>query len=143
MTPTRPVLVFYSPGPHFSKAVASARERFPGARCIAIVPPGFAASHAADEVRVRPGLLPLTPFLRGFGAAAMVVMFASPKLRVLAALSGAQDIVHVGPDGRARPLPRSLWRNLAIILHEKLRGHLTYGWIWLYIRLFPVRKKDV
>ncbi len=140
----RVVLFFYSDGPHFMKALQAVRRAYPEAHLVAVTPEGLSAqpdvAQLADAVAVRPGMRRLVPWLRGYRAEAMAVMFASPKLRVLAALSGARAVWHARPDGKLKALPRTLWANTAVVVREKAYGHVLYGTLWWYIRLRPVRR---
>jgi len=136
--------LFYSLGPHFVRALRQVRAAHPHARITAIVPPGFPKAmleHADNVLTVPPpphGLrnaAALVRVLREQRFDRLVVLFDSPRLRVLARLSGARERWCCGPDGRHAALEGGILGNLLRGLGRKIRGHLTWARIWLEIRL--------
>ena len=136
--------LFYSLGPHFVRALRQVRAAHPHARITAIVPPGFPKAmleHADNVLTVPPpphGLrnaAALVRVLREQRFDRLVVLFDSPRLRVLARLSGARERWCCGPDGRHAALEGGILGTLLRGLGRKIRGHLTWARIWLEIRL--------
>ena len=136
--------LFYSLGPHFGRALRQVRAAHPHARITALVPPGFPKAmleHADDCLTVPPpphGLrnaAALARVLREQRFDRLVVLFDSPRLRVLARLSGARERWCCGPDGRHAALEGGVLGALLRGLGRKVRGHLTWARIWLEIRL--------
>ncbi len=145
------VCVFFSVGNDFAKVVRTVRARSQGAHITAMVPPGFSTDGiAADEVvrmevqRYRPWqvarLRRLAQQLRAGRYDRFVVLFPSPKLKMLASLSGAPRCECWGTDGRVRGLAPGFWANFSGELPRRLRGLRQFIEVWGQTLLRPVRK---
>lgn len=147
--------LYYSVGPHFARARARLREMDPGARITVLIPAGYPVS---DEIRMLAGDIVETELAhyspRDLGAcirlvrqirtaryARFAVMFDSPQLRILAALSGAPERVCIVASGRCVPLRSSLTRTVVNLALRNLWGRIAYAGIWLAIHLLPVKRR--
>ncbi len=142
------ICVFHSKGRSFADALKYVRERRPEARICAMAPSGYPVGPeelaSADEVietereqyspRDFAALRQLVRQLRRTRFDCFVILFDSPKLRALAALSCAQSCTHLTLDGRLRPITPSLPGVAWDVLYRNIRGRLTYAWIWIMIR---------
>ena len=145
------VAVFYSLGPHFVKALEGARTL--GDHVTAIVPKSYALSDReamlSDETwrlewdRYGGGeVFVLLRAIRRKKYDAFVVMFRSPKLRMIASLSGASTMWYCAPHGylmALQDLPLGILAGEAL---RRIRGLLTYGMVWLSVRARPVAPRS-
>jgi len=136
------ICALYRHGPHYIQMLRYLREHWPEARITAMTPPGYpqeALEDLADEVlemgrstyRLR-DLLALPALLRQIKAGRydlFVVMFDSPKLRMLAALTRIPRRACYTIDGRYFPLELRLIRFVADYLYRNIRGRITYAYI--------------
>jgi len=149
----RNIAAFYSRGPHFARLLKELRKRYPEARITAIAPPGFpqdALVGQADRLVYtdrpvytlqEPGaLLGLVGQIRKGKYDLFAVMFDSPKLRMLAALSGARQRVCYTTSGQYQPLRLSPVRQVVAGLYRALRGRITYYYIRRIVYRYPVEK---
>ncbi|MBW7866026.1 MAG: hypothetical protein GX580_04305 [Candidatus Hydrogenedens sp.] len=147
MSAPRNIGVFYSHGPHYLRVLRRVREEHPGARITALVPPGFPVGMAekeAGEVLLtpapphslrRPGAVrALLRQLRGERFDRLVVMFDSPRLRLLAKASGAGERWCCLADGRYAPLEGSLPGMAVDALRRRATGWATWLRIWVEVR---------
>lgn len=146
--------VFYSPGHDLPGVLRRVREAWPDARIVAVLPDGYAPPSSvpelADEVviteRAHYGARDVQPLLRLIGRIRnaryhiFIVMFDSPKLRMLAALSGAEQRAWVPPRGRPVALPGSAAGVAARSLWRRVKGAAAYAGLWLAVRV-PAAKK--
>ncbi len=152
MTQVKRIGAFYSHGPHFRKTLKRLREDYANACVVAMVPPGFPEGildGLADEVwfterkayslRGHAALRGLIRQIRGGGFDLFVIMFPSPKLRFLAGCSGAKKKICHGPDGRVAPIRMAPLRALTRAALRRIRGELTYTYIRVIVRYFPVK----
>lgn len=147
------ICVFQSKGRSFAEALRRVREQRPGARICAMAPAGYPVGPEelanADEVietereqyspRDFAALRQLVRQLRRTRFDAFIVLFDSPKLRALAALTRARSCYHLTLDGRLRPIAPSLPGVAWDVAYRNTRGRLTYAWIWLVVRCTRVR----
>lgn len=143
--------VFYSLGPHFVTALKAARHH--GDEVIAVVPAAFEmpeeAARIADDILYtdrdaysvwRPGaLFALVRRIRRERFDTFVVMFDSPKLRLLAAMSGASTRWYCAPHGYMRRLKGGPVRVAARETWRRLKGCVLYAWLWVVVRLVWIR----
>ncbi len=165
MKPPKHTCLYYSRGPHFTRTVRRVRHDFPRDRITVIVPPGFEKRGLAQVERgtSEDGPVPLFPvpplqFLpieKANGPAVawrqlrvirkarydrIAIMFDSPKLRLLAALSGAPERWCYSVEGRRFPLKRAIVATLFGTLWRHLRGRLRYGRIRCVVKHCPVKR---
>lgn len=144
--------VFYSKGRTFASALRCIRAARPGAALTAIVPEGYPV---CDEERCvadafleigkgRYGLKDvgalarLTGFLRVRRFDAFVILFDSPKLRVLSALVGAGERLFCRMDGKLLPVRQSIPGTTVEAVARALWGRLVYAALWMAIRVTRV-----
>jgi len=145
--------VFYSKGRSYLDVLRCVKQHEPESRVIAVVPPGYPISdeeEALAEAVIRTGhdryglrhpgaLRRLVASLRGARYDCFVITFDSPKLRILAALSGARSPALVTLDGRLAPFRPSIAGTVADAVCRHLWGRAVFGWIWLVVRCTRVR----
>lgn len=147
------ICAFYSRGPHFLRLLKFLRLQHPGAHITAVVPPAFPAEaalgianqvikmqHAQWSLRQHKSLRKLVRVLREGKHDLFVVMFDSPKLRVLAALSGARARYCYTIDGRFVRLPRAVGGQLLGTLARNIKGRLLYAYLHYVVYCRPVQK---
>ncbi|MFP4499431.1 MAG: glycosyltransferase family 9 protein [Candidatus Hydrogenedentota bacterium] len=146
------VCAFYSHGPHFRRLLRDLRNRYPEARLTALVPPGYPEAHIAglaDEIarteqtnysaRDWKGIRRLLKQIRAGNCDVFVVMFDSPRLRILSALTRAPRRYCYTADGRYFRARLSLLAALGSTLYRRIRGHLTYACIRWVVYHRPVK----
>ncbi|MBI2425944.1 MAG: hypothetical protein HYV27_24180 [Candidatus Hydrogenedentes bacterium] len=142
MNPSPRIGVFYSHGPHFLRVLKQVRQKQPGATLIAFVPHTFPAQYLegiVSEVHRTAGTRPAAALktLRQLRAARLdefIVMFDSPRLQLLAALSGAPTRACHTVDGRQRPINFQVIRPLLRWATRRIRGQFTYWRIRRIVR---------
>lgn len=147
------ICAFYSRGPHYQRLLKTLRTQYPEATLHAVVPPSFppeVLQEVANEVRQTetaewrlssPGsLLRLLRQLRAERYDLFVTLFDSPKLRVLAALSGARVRQHYTVDGRLLPLRLAPLRNGIDAVRRNVRGRILYAYLRYVVYSKPVQK---
>ena len=153
--PTK-VCAFYSKGRTYLDVLQCVRQGYPEARVSAIIPARYPISREetvlVDEVveteRTRYSLREIRPLIRLVRQIraghfdAFVVMFDSPRLRILSALSGARQHLYCRMDGEFVPLRSSIPGTLLDVLVRAIRGRATYAYIWLIVRLLHVSTAD-
>jgi len=153
--PTK-VCAFYSKGRTYLDVLQCVRQRYPEAHVSAVIPARYPISREetalVDEVveteRTRYSLREIRPLIRlvrQIRAAhfdAFVVMFDSPRLRILSALSGARQRLFCRMDGEFAPLHSSVPGVMADVLVRSIRGRAAYAYIWLIVRLLHVSTTD-
>ncbi len=144
---------FFSRGPHFLRMLRALRAGHPDAEIVAVVPPGFpedVIGELADitlftavpavgpgRFRALPGLLRQ---LRAERFTRMVVMFDSPRLRVVARLSGIPERWCFGPDGNYAPMGSAgLLGAMVSGVARRARGWLTWLRIWWVVRTTRIK----
>jgi hypothetical protein len=152
MTHSPRIGVFYSKGRTYLDVLRSLREEDPGAHVCAIVPAEYPVSRdessLADEViRIERSryswrdIRPLRRLMRQIRAArldAFVILFDSPRLRILAALSGAKRCAYCTMDRRLVEVRPSVAATLANVVIRTIWGRLVYTGIWLAVHLLHV-----
>ena len=136
------VCAFFSSGPHYRKVLTQLRTTYPDAEICAFIPPRYpleAASALADRVAVSAqdhyalrdwsALVRLVRRFRAERFDVFVVMFDSPRLAILAHLTGAKERWCYTMDGRRKPLRLSLLRQLLVLALRRLRGEWRYAQI--------------
>ena len=137
---TKRVVILYSQSDHFSRAVEAMQSALPDATLTALLPTGRddlknALPERVEVVETPAQALAVIRQLRALDADALCVLYPSPRLRVLAALSGARVRACCGEDGKLRPLDGGLFSVLASLASQRLRGEVRYAWLWLFVRI--------
>lgn len=146
---SRPVCigVFYSKGRSYLEVLRCVHRHEPEARVCAIVPRGYLISPeeraASDEIveTERTGyslqdlgaLRSLLRQIRGARYDTFVILFDSPRLRILAALSGARQCAHCTFDGRLARIGPSVAGTLCDVAARNVWGRLVYALVWLVV----------
>jgi hypothetical protein len=145
--------VFYSPGHDFADALRRVKEAWPDAKVVAWVPAGYeptqAVADVADEFRHTQhehygtrnlrALLSLVRQIRAERYDHFVVLFDSPKLRLLAALSKTRHCAHIPPRGKPIPLSDSPLATALTEARLRLQGRATNLAVQLAVRLLKTR----
>lgn len=136
-TPER-ICAVYSRGPHFVRMLKRLRAEYPDEILVAALPTTFpvqAIAGLADETLALPPApkagavrhaLHTIGLLRKARCSHIVIMFDSPRLNILARLSGASKRWCYPVDGRLKPLTQPLFRVLAAPAWLRLRGEMDY-----------------
>jgi hypothetical protein len=146
------VCAFYSKGRSFLDVLDRVRAAYPGAHVTAMAPATYAMPEAermaADDVIVteqaRYSMGSPGPFFRLMRQIrrerfdVFVITFDSPRLRILAALSGAARCAYCSMDRQVVPIGPTVPGTLAATLARNVWGRLAYRWIWLAVRLCKV-----
>lgn len=157
MTNGERICLFHSEGRDYGNAAALLRSRFPEAHICAFVPPDHTVSPetgaAVDEVvrmerahyspRNVGACLRLVRRIRAHGFERFVVLFPSPQLRMLAALSGAKTPCCLGPVGQILPTERKAGAVAFPSCRRLLGGLCVYAIAWLLtrVRVAPLNGK--
>ncbi len=153
MTPGKRMAVFYSAGAHFTRALEALRAQDPGAHITAIVPRGHPAADAARGVADRVEITECPVYsprdwaacfrlVRGMRAArydGFFVLYDSPRLKMLAALSGARARAFLTASGECFPLAGGVASVSFLLALCRLWGFFAYAGMWLAVRCLPVR----
>jgi len=153
MSETQHVCAFYSRGPHFVRLLKKLRIDYPGAQITAMIPAAFppeAIAGLADHVVTVPEsartgrnlkvLRRLAAALRKGRFDVLFIMFDSPRLRGLAALSGARTRLCFHVDGRITPVRFNPISQGFSAVSRGIRGRLLYAYIRHIVYTRPVRK---
>jgi ADP-heptose:LPS heptosyltransferase len=153
MSDIRRVCAYYSRGPHFTRNLKTLRDMYPGAEITALVPPGYPrkplaglAEHIESTRQTQYGARDLKAFfglirqIRKARYDCFVVMFDSPKLRLLGTLSGAKERYCLTIDGRYLALRLALLSQVIGTVVRHVHGRLTYLRLWLVVHLFKVHR---
>ena len=136
--PPERICAFYSKGPHFVRMLKRLRAEYPDEIIVAAIPSTFpfdVIEGLADETFRFPeaadsastaGSLQVVRELRRTKCSHVVVMFDSPRLNLLARLSGASKRWCYSVDGRLRPLSQPLTRLILAPAWLRLCGQLDY-----------------
>lgn len=155
MNAIKRICAFYSRGPHYVRMLKHLRTTYPEATITAMVPPGYPdeplAGLAHKRVETGQGKYTLRD-IRAFRILLhqihsghydlLAVMFATPRLRWLARLSGIPERYSYTPDGRFAPLKGSLLRSLGGAACRNLRGRLRYAYLYYVVHFQHVERKD-
>lgn len=131
------ICAFYSKGPQFLRMLKRLRAEYPDEIIVATIPADFpfaVIENLADETIRFPeaagasigGSLRIVRELRRTRCSHIVVMFDSPRLNLLARLSGASKRWCFSVDGRLRPLGQPLARVLLAPTWLRLCGQVDY-----------------
>lgn len=151
MSEPQTICALYSRGPHYLRLLRYLRAQYPAAHITALVPASFpgdaARAYAQEIVRCEDGprsglgaLHSLSGQIRRGRYDLFVVMFDSPKLRVLAALSGARQRACYAINGRFFPVRLALFSQLAGTLVRRIKGRILYARIHYIVHNKPVQK---
>ena len=149
------VALFYSRGPHFMDGLQSLRAMYPDAEIAAIIPGGVQLSKEERDliqsvVLAESGryvlaearkLMHLLGEIRRARYDLFTVMFPSPKLRLLAAFSGAANRACIHPKGRIERLSKGPVGILADETARRIKGWFVYLKMWVIVRVLPVRSR--
>lgn len=146
--------LLYSYGPHFMKTLRALRDSHPDAQITVFVPANFPEAlldGMALHIRPilpdsgqRPGIrqgLRLIRAIRGEALDSFVVLFASPRLQLVASLSKAVQSYCYHVDGRVEILRLRLLRALLRPIKNRIIGNLRYFRIWVYVHCTRVNAK--
>lgn len=146
--------VFYSKGRNLVDVLRSVRSRYPQGHLAVFIPPGYVLSaeetacidesivteHSVYSLRRPDVLLGLRSQLRCLGRGIFVVMFDTPKQRILAAVSGTEERLYFDMNRRLIPLRASIPSVLLGALARNIWGRLVYAGIWILVRITRVGK---
>lgn len=151
MTTDPHIGLFYSYGPHFIKTARALRAEYPKARITAFLPREFPVGLLSgldiESLQVLPtpgahrslaGLYTLVRTIRAYRLDLFVILFNSPRLRLLSSLSGAAERQCRLVDGRRVPVRFTLAGGALHTLRTRIGGHLRYARIWIEVRLTRV-----
>ncbi len=150
MNEPRRIGVFYGKGRTFLDALKSIKSHDPAALVCAIVPAAYPVSEDeitfADEIlktdRARYGARDIVPLLllirqlRGARYDAFVILFDSPRQRILASLVRARRRLHCRLDGKVVELEYTIPGVVGDAVLRNLWGRLVYAFLWAFVRLF-------
>ena len=151
-TPSR-ICVFLSKGRNFVDVLRGVRSVYPGGSIDAVIPLAYPLSDEeralADRVvetgQAHYGLRDAGPLLRLVRELQaphydlFVIMFDSPKLRILARLSNARACA-LHRLSNLVPIHPSIPGVLADVIFRNVWGRAAYSALWIVVRLFPVNK---
>jgi len=151
MSDRQRIAALYSRGTHYPRLLQFLREEYPGCEITAVVPPAYPQrllEGRCDRVlrteREQYGLRDLGAIyrllstLRAQGFDDLVIMFNSPKLRLLAKGSGAADAYCYTADRRFFPAEVHPVREALDLIVRQVRGRITYAYIRWVILTQPV-----
>ena len=142
------VCAFYSKGPHYLRMLAHLRAHYPAATIVAMVPQGYPVEvlqGRCDKIittapnRGAGTLLPLVQAIRAQRFDVLAVMFHSPKLRMLAALSSAKETMCYTAGNRFFPVRYNFAPGAAAWVLRQISGRITYARIWWIVRTTKVQ----
>lgn len=146
------ICALYSHGPHYRRLLRFLRQRYPGAQVTALVPPDYPAEHVADDAgavlhadtprRDLRGLGQLLRQIRRGKYDVFVVMFDSPRLRIVSALTGVRRRYCYTVDGRYERVRLSLLRAAGGAIYRNVRGRLTYAYVHWVVHHRPVKRDN-
>ena len=146
------ICALYSHGPHYRRLLRFLHQRYADAHITALVPPDYPAEHVADDAdavlqadtprRDLRGLGHLLRQIRRGKFDVFVVMFDSPRLRILSALTGVPRRYCYSVDGRYERVRLSLLRAAADAVYRNVRGRLTYAYVHWVVYHRPVKRND-
>jgi hypothetical protein len=140
MSPDR-ICAFYSPGPHYVRMLRALRENYPDATLVAAIPVTFPFAIEGfvdetlrlpdpDETRGVKGAYAVLQQIRETKSTWLVVMFDSPRLNLLAAMSAAESRRCYTVDGRFYRLERGVAAIVTTAFARRIRGHWAYLAAW-------------
>lgn len=153
--PPARIAVFLSKGRNYGEVLRDVRHNYPQARIDAVIPKAYPLSEEeqtladaileTEQAQYSPrAIRPLCRLIRRLRAPhydLFVILFDSPKLRLLARLSRARNCACHQPSRRLAPMQPRITSIFADILFRNVRGRLVYGMIWAAVHLLPVKRK--
>lgn len=153
MTTAERIGVFFNKGRNLTDVLRAVRKEHPAAHICAIVPKSYSATEqelalvqeTAYVERARYGLGDMGGFVRLIGQIrkqrydVFVIMFDTPKVRLLGAVSGARAVWYCRLDGRLVPISKSILGILGSVIARRTVGGVVYGGAWLAVRLLKTR----
>ena len=150
------ICAFHSQGQSFFRILEVLRQQYSDADITAMVPAGYPVSEEERSLvnNVFEMELPeysprdvgpcirLVRDIRKRRFDKFIVMFPSPQLQIMAALSGARDADYLMVDGRSFELFTSIFKVLFKLTSAVIKGHLRYLAIWANVRFCPVRVRQ-
>lgn len=147
------VCAFYSKGRRFLDVLERVRAHYPKAQVVAMAPATYAMPEsekaAADAVLITeqarysaraPGaFLRLLRQVRRERFDVFIITFDSPRLRILAALSGAARCAYCSMDGQVVPIAPSVAGTAAATLARNVGGRVAFAAIWVAVRVLRVK----
>lgn len=159
MTKQPHIGLLYSYGPHFVKTARALRERYPEADIVAFVPESFPVSLLEDvsiscrslladnaHRRAVKKIVALVRAIRRERLDIFVVLFNSPRLQLLSAISGSKERRCRLVDGREFEVHLTLLSSLVHTLVSSVVGRWRYARIWLNVhctRVYPQKNPQV
>lgn len=154
MSPNLKICAFFSVSQNFPAILQRLRAKHPNADIAAVIPPNYEASQAerdhasriivTEQAEYGPAhiraCLRLIRSLRKERFDRFVVVFDSPQLRILAALTGARKCECWDPDSQIIPLHRHLSAELAAVVLRKACGIAAALALYATVYLAPTRK---
>ena len=149
------ICVYFSKGRRFSDVLRAVREQERHAHICAMIPARYPLSAQeramADEVvetelaryslRRPRACARLVRQIRDGHYDGFVILFASPKLRILSALAGTRRRMYCTMDGRLVAIHASIAGIIAGTVARNLWGRVVYMGIWLTVHMLPVRHR--
>lgn len=149
MTGQPRIAVFYGKGRTFLDVLKAVRAQHPDARLCLIFPDAYPIAEAelafaSETLRIgnaRYGLRDLAAFLdftrrvRHARYDGFVILFDTPRQRILAALTGARKRLYCRFDGRVVPLQYTLSGVVADAAFRAVWGRLAYAGLWVLVRV--------
>ncbi len=146
MTSNQNIGLFYSYGPHFLRTARALRKDYGKAHITAFVPRGFPAELLSSmdiqcvpilpkpsEKRSIRDVATIVKTIRSARPEIFVVLFDSPKLRALAALSTAKTKYCYHVDNRISTVRWGLSGNLLQTFGRGIRGRIRFARIWCHV----------
>lgn len=156
MTGPRRIGVYFSQGHHFVSTLRRLREDNSSAVITAIVPLGYPFSQEIEpliddvveterarySIRDLGGCLRLVRLLRAGRYDLFVVLFDTPRLRILSKLSRSTRCACCHPDGHIIAIRSSILGTLAAEDARCTTGAIAFMGVWLAVHLLPVRPRQ-
>ena len=148
------IAIFLSKGRSFVDVLRDVRHAYPGAHIDAIIPPAYPLSEEeqalANQVieteqahyspRDTRALRRLIRQLRASHYDLFVILFDSPKLRLIARLSNAKTCVFHRLDHRLLTIRPTIPGIVADVVFRNVWGRVVYGALWLITHFLPARQ---
>lgn len=138
--------ILYSYGPHFLRTVREVRQQEPDARITVYIPEGFPLEMLQDlnvetlsltqGAGTKPTLASAFMLLRALRRVRLdqfVVLFDSPRLQMLAALSQAAERWCYQLDGSKTPVRPTFMGSFLQTVRRGMVGRIRYVKIWLHV----------
>lgn len=154
MSARKRIGVFYSRGRQFGRILEAVRRDYPEAELVAVVPAGY--PFPGDERGLCDGVvetgcepygirhpMPLVRLIRLLRAQRFdpfIILFDSPRLRLLAALVGTPHTLYCAFDHALKPIHSTIAGVLADVAARGIVGRAVYGALWLAVRVRRVHR---